>query len=172
MKIALTGTPGTGKTAAAGELEKMGYRVLHVHDLVETFTIGYDEKRESNIIDEDALARYVQEIDDPQLIIEGHVSHLLGCDAAMVLRCHPEELQKRLKNKHWKEEKIRENVEAEALDIILERALERHEKVWEIDTTGKRETEVAEEIAGIIETMPPPHYGEIDWSEWLMEHAG
>jgi len=172
MKIALTGTPGTGKTAAAKKLHEMGYQVLHIHDLVDGFTIGYDEKRESNIIDEDAMARYVQELDAPRLIIEGHVSHLLGCDAIIVLRCHPEELRKRLACKRWKEEKIQENVEAEALDIILERALERHERVWEIDTTGKTDVEVAEEIAEIIETIPPPHYGEIDWSEWLMEHAG
>lgn len=171
MKIALTGTPGTGKTAAAQRLHEMGYRVLHIHDLVDDFTIGYDEKRKSAIVDEDALARHVQKIEEPLLIIEGHMSHLLGCDAVIVLRCHPEELQKRLAHRGWKGEKIRENVEAEALDIVLDRTLEHHEQVWEIDTTGKTEAEIAEEIAGIIETMSPPRYGEIDWSEWVMEHA-
>lgn len=173
MKIALTGTPGTGKTSIANELEKRGYEIIRINDIADDFTIGYDEERQSKIVDEDALNEYMGEIkEDGILFIEGHLSHLLDVDAVIILRCNPEELEKRLKAKKWNERKIRENLEAEALDIVLDRALEKHEKVWEIDTTGRNAEEVADEIERIVKKMPPPEYGKIDWSEWLMENVG
>jgi len=95
----------------------------------------------------------------------------MDVDAVVVLRCHPEELKKRLAKKGWSEKKMRENLEAEALDIVLERALEKHERVWEVETTGKEIKEVSEEVKKIIDEMPPPNYGKIDYSEWLMENA-
>ncbi|MCD6573237.1 MAG: adenylate kinase family protein [Thermoplasmata archaeon] len=172
MKIALTGTPGTGKTSIADELEKRGYKIIRINDIANDFTIGYDEERQSKIVDEDALDEYIKEIkEDGILFIEGHLSHLLNVDAVIILRCNPEELEKRLKEKKWNERKIKENLEAEALDIILDRALEKHKKIWEIDTTKKSIDEIADEIEKIIKEFPPPRYGKIDWSEWLMENA-
>ena len=172
MKIALTGVPGTGKTSIADELEKRGYKIIRINDIANDFTIGYDEERQSKIVDEDALDEYIKEIkEDGILFIEGHLSHLLNVDAVIILRCNPEELEKRLKEKKWNERKIKENLEAEALDIILDRALEKHKKIWEIDTTKKSIDEIADEIEKIIKEFPPPRYGKIDWSEWLMENA-
>lgn len=172
MKIALTGTPGTGKTSIADELEKRGYKIIRINDIANDFTIGYDEERQSKIVDEDALDEYIKEIkEDGILFIEGHLSHLLNVDAVIILRCNPEELEKRLKEKKWNERKIKENLEAEALDIILDRALEKHKKIWEIDTTKKSIDEIADEIEKIVKEFPPPRYGKIDWSEWLMENA-
>ena len=173
MKIALTGTPGVGKTKVADVLEKMGYEVVRVEEIVDEFVIGYDEERQSKIIDEEELDEYVKKIKDGNiLIIEGHVSHLLSVDSVILLRCHPEELKERLTNKGWSERKIKENLEAEALDIILQRALEKHKRIWEIDTTGKDIQEIAEEINEIVKKMPSPCYGKIDWSEWIENHAG
>ena len=120
-------------------------------------------------MDEKALDEYIKKFDD--VIIEGHLSHLLSVDGVIILRCHPEELKKRLMKKNWDENKIKENLEAEALDIILDRALEKHKKIWEIDTTKKSIDEIADEIEKIIKEFPPPRYGKIDWSEWLMENA-
>jgi len=172
MKIALTGVPGTGKTSIADELEKRGYKIIRINDIANDFTIGYDEERQSKIVDEDALDEYIKEIkEDGILFIEGHLSHLLNVDAVIILRCNPEELEKRLKEKKWNERKIKENLEAEALDIILDRALEKHKKIWEIDTTKKSIDEIADEIEKIIKEFPPSRYGKIDWSEWLMENA-
>lgn len=173
MKIALTGTPGVGKTKVADVLEKMGYEVVRVEEIVDEFVIGYDEKRQSKIIDEEELDEYVKKIKDGNiLIIEGHVSHLLSVDSVILLRCHPEELKERLTNKGWSERKIKENLEAEALDIILQRSLEKHKRIWEIDTTGKDIQEIAEEVDVIVKKMPSPCYGKIDWSEWIENHVG
>jgi len=172
MKIALTGTPGVGKSEVAKRLEEMGYNVLRLEEIVDRFVIGYDDERESKIVDEEAMDEYIRGIKEKDiLIIEGHLSHLLSVDGVIILRCHPKELIKRLRTKKWNERKIKENVEAEALDIILERALEKHRKIWEIETTGKNVDEVAEEVRKIIEKRPPPNYGNIDYSEWLMENA-
>ncbi len=172
MKIALTGTPGVGKSEVAKRLEKMGYNVLRLEEIVDKFVVGYDEERESKIVDEEAIDEYIRQIkEEGILIIEGHLSHLLSVDGVILLRCHPKQLMKRLKAKKWNERKIRENVEAEALDIILERALEKHNKIWEVETTGKSIDEVVEEVRNIIEKLPPSNYGKIDYSEWLMENA-
>ena len=171
MKIAITGTPGVGKTSVAEEL-KDRYEIIHLSDLVDKFTIGYDEERESKIVDEEAMDEYIKSIrEEDIMLVEGHLSHLLSVDGVVVLRCHPEELKKRLAEKGWREKKIRENLEAEALDIILERALERHERVWEVETTGREIKEIAREVDEIIKKMPPPSHGKIDYSQWLMENA-
>ena len=173
MKIALTGTPGVGKSSIADILEKKGYRVLRIKDIADKFVIGYDEERQSKIVDEEKMDEYIRKIKEKDvLIIEGHLSHLLSVDGVILLRCHPEELKKRLEMKGWNEKKIRENLEAEALDIILQRALEKHKKIWEIDTTGRRVEEIVKEIEEIIKKQPPPNYGKIDYSNWLMENVG
>ena len=172
MKVAITGTPGVGKTGVAEAL-KDKYEIIHLAELVDRFTIGYDEERESKIVDEEAMDGYIRRIKEKGiLLVEGHLSHLMSVDAVIVLRCHPEELKKRLAKKGWKEKKIGENLEAEALDIILDRALEKHEKIWEIDVTEKSVSETANEIVKIVKQKPPPNYGKIDWSEWLIENVG
>ena len=47
------------------------------------------------------------------------------------------ELEMRLKSRGYSEEKIKENIEAEALDVILVEAFEWCKKVFEVNTTGK-----------------------------------
>ena len=170
MKWALSGTPGTGKTIVSNIIERKGYKILRLNDIVQRFTIGYDDERDSMIIDEKKLDKYVNSLSG-DIIIEGHLSHLLTVNGVIILRCHPIELKQRLKTRNWSEKKIQENVEAEAIDIILEKALELHKSIWEIDTTGKKAIETAEELERILTIRPPVNYGNIDWSEWVMDHA-
>lgn len=173
MKIALSGTPGVGKSNVADVLERIGYKVVRVEELAHEFIVGYDAERQSSIIDEEALDKYVKKLRGQDiLIIEGHVSHLLSVNYVILLRCHPEELRVRLMNKGWHEKKIMENLMAEALDIILQRALETHKSIWEIDTTNKDAQKVAKEIDIIVKTMPPPCYGQLDWSKWIEDYVG
>ena len=172
MKIALTGTPGTGKSSVANELTRMGYAILRLEEVINTSIIGYDKKRHSKIVDEKKLDNHIQAINEKGvLIVEGHLSHLLNIKNVIILRCHPSELKNRLMIKKWNERKIKENVEAEALDVILDTALKKCENIWEIDTTRKNPIEIAKKIGVILNTRPAPDYGKIDWSVWLMEHA-
>ena len=114
--------------------------------------------------------------------LEGWILCLLGCfysllksiEKVIVFRCHPKDLAKRLSSKGWKKEKIKENIEAEMLDVILCEALEHHSKenVFEIDTTNKSIDEVTSSVVEIIENefknMKKYKIGNIDWSEEIL----
>lgn len=156
--IAITGTPGTGKTTVAKILRSRGYKVLSVNELAEEFGCVIGEENGVKILDVDCL----REIRVSADFVEGHMSHHLNADAVVVLRCHPRVLYERLARKGWDEDKIRENVEAEIIDYILVEALELHDNVHEIDTTTLSPEEVADKIESILrgESYPP---GSVDW---------
>lgn len=169
MQIALTGTPGTGKTTVARLLP---YRIIDINALVrEGLNLGTDPERGCLEADMDGLALRLSEMEIDTganrgdiAILEGHFSHFFA-DWAIVLRLSPSVLRERLEERGYTQGKIRENLEAEALDVILVEALENCSRVDEIDTTGKTPQDVAELIIKIIECdmrLPP---GQVSWLE-------
>ncbi len=68
----------------------------------------------------------------------------------ILLRTHPLTLLKRLQNKRWPEEKVIENVLAEAFNIIAEQLLPWEHDVIEVDTTQLTPREAAEAILGRV----------------------
>ena len=97
-------------------------------------------------------------------VLVGHLAHLLPVRAAIVLRCHPSELELRLKRAgRGTPAERRENVAAEATDVVLVEALGRGLTVWEIDTTGRSAESVARAVASRLRRGGPPRYGRIDW---------
>lgn len=152
MRIALTGTPGTGKTTLASLLP---WRIVDINALVKAgLNLGRDEERGCLEADMDALAARLDEMEQAwpagePVILEGHLSHHFA-DRAIVLRLSPSELAIRLEERGYSEAKIRENLEAEALDVILVEAVEMCSRVDEIDTTGKSPQEVAGIVGRII----------------------
>ncbi len=164
MKLALTGTPGTGKSTIA-DLVDAGFKVVHVNDLIrDGHNTGLDEERGCLIADLPKLSRYVLGLEG-DYILEGHVAHLLPADAVIVLRASPGALRKRLHGRGWGEAKIRENVDAEALDLILVEALETDKKVYEIDTTNMTPMQVRDAVREIIEGTDKYGPGSVDFSE-------
>ncbi len=182
MMIALTGTPGTGKTTVCGIIsEQYGekYHIIDLNKLVidERLYTGRDEKRDSYIADIEKLEKRITQIismlpESKDIIIEGHLSHFLPADAIIVLRAHPAVLTERLGRKNYPKEKIKENAEAEAIDVVLVESAEINDKVLEIDTTNMKPQAVVESIVSIIgslkngkilETYLP---GKIDWIEY------
>mgnify|MGYP002681817506 FL=1 len=159
----MTGTPGTGKTTVAAML---GYRVLDINSLVrEGMNLGLDPERGCLEADMDALSGHLVSLDGNEpMILEGHFSHHFA-EWAIVLRLSPAALRTRLEGRGYSQAKIRENLEAEALDVILVEAVEMCRRVDEIDTTGRSAAEVAAMIENIIEGrlhLPP---GQADWLE-------
>ncbi|MDT8357676.1 MAG: adenylate kinase family protein [Methanomicrobiaceae archaeon] len=166
MMWGITGTPGTGKSSIARELEKRGFRVGHVHDTVKDYVVGDDPERGTRVVDVERWAEGFGHIDG---IIEGHIAHYLPCNAVVVLRCRPDLLEARLASRGYPEVKIRENVEAEALDVILIETLEVHppDHVYELDTTSLSVEEAADRIEEFIRGGGAPSHGTVDWSGFL-----
>lgn len=162
MRVALTGTPGAGKTSLAEKLE--GFEVISLKEFARENNIG--EKKEELEIDVKELREAFEETfeSDKDLLIEGHFSHFLSADLCVVLRCEPQELEKRLKERAYTDQKIRENLEAEKIDLTLQEALEAQEEVLEFDTTGKAPEEAAKELQERIERKETG-YGKVDWSD-------
>ena len=175
MRVVVTGTPGTGKTSAVEVLEDdpdftdSGLEVVHLNDLIrdEDLWDERDEERDSLVADLDAVAERLEGRED--LLIESHLAHHLDADRVVVLRCHPEELERRLVERGESEAKAHENAESEALDVILSEAVAEHgmESVYERETTDLTPDEVADEIAAVVAGDREPSAGEVDYLDYL-----
>ncbi len=164
--VAITGTPGTGKTTVANVLRRRGYRILSVNELAERLDCIIGEEEGCKVVDVEKLAERVRSILPKGLVLlEGHLSHHLNPDKVIVLRCNPVELKRRLEGKGWPEEKVLENVEAEIVDSILIEAIESCDEVYEIDTTEMLPEEVADAIELLIRGEAKDRFkpGKIDW---------
>jgi adenylate kinase len=181
MLIALTGTPGVGKTAVAILLKEKGYEILDLTKIAisKNFTYEFDKSRDSFVIDIEKLDKHIHEqyhSSNDTIFLDGHISHLLkSVDKVIVLRCHPEELEKRLESKNWLKKKVKENIETEMLDVILCEAVDNHyeKNVFEIDTTNKSIASVVSSVTEIIKNgfkhMKKYNIGNIDWSEEILK---
>ena len=171
MKIGITGTPGTGKSAVCKILKKY-YPVIDLNQLIKDKKLytGKDQQRNTLITDTDALVKYVSHYVKywdvkKTTIFEGHLAHYLPLDVFIVFRASPYELRRRLIKKGFDNAKINENVEAEALDVILIEALEMNDNVHEINTSDKDVAEVASCVIQILNGSDNYRPGSIDWSE-------
>ena len=134
MIIAVTGTPGTGKSKSSALFaKKIGHKRVDLNRKIRQNKLfsSYDRLRDTYVADMRKVRKFVKNLakSKPDIVIDSHVSHELGADMVIVLRCRPEELVKRLRNRRWSRRKIEENVEAEFIGIISHEARKRHKKV-------------------------------------------
>ena len=174
MRVAVTGTPGTGKTTATTLLEESdaipaGFEAVHLNDVLEAegFYTDVDAERESKVADLEALEGWLDGRDD--LVVESHLAHHLPADRVAVLRCAPASLEERLLGRGESAAKARENAESEALDVILAEAVDQHglESVYEIDTTDRPPEGVAETLAAVVNGDREPSAGTVDFVGYL-----
>ena len=175
MRIAITGTPGTGKTTCSKMIEtKMD--IVHLNEIVKNkkFQKGFDESRQTAVVDIDSVRNLFDGRDN--IIIESHISHLLDVDKVIILRCRPDELERRLISRNEISEvhsksSIKENIDAEALDVILFEALEMHgeEKVYEIEGSDKNPEEIVQEMEAVILGDSAPNVGIVSYIEYLFD---
>jgi adenylate kinase len=169
MKIAISGTPCTGKTEVSEVLsKKLNYKLISINDFAEELDafVGYDKKRESRILDMDRLEKEIKKLEE-DIILEGHTSHLFPADIVIVLRCNPEVLKKRLDKRYPKNPlKVRENLEVEILGVITSEALTKNKKVYEIDTSENSVKKNVDDILKILNGNAEEFkVGKIDWLE-------
>jgi len=159
--IAITGTPGTGKTTLAKELSLLlRYRYVSQSEIVKKgakgISEGYDKIRRTSIVDPKkftasvlALVRALKAAKSPVkgLVIDSHMSHFLPVkhvDLCIVARCSSlKALKRRLEAKGYSPAKVRENLDAEIFDTCLVEAEEMGHKVLSVDTAGKSPKVVA-----------------------------
>ncbi|PSP54505.1 adenylate kinase [Halobacteriales archaeon QS_1_67_19] len=172
MRVAVTGTPGTGKTAAVEVLDAdpdFDLDVVHLNDLIreEELWEDRDAERDSLVADLDAIGARLAGRDD--LLVESHLAHHLDADRVVVLRCHPEEIERRLVERGESDPKAAENAESEALDVVLSEAVEARglDSVYEIETTDRDPEAVAAAIAAVVAGEREPSAGEVDYLEYL-----
>ena len=153
MRIAITGTPGTGKTEVAKEISRiLKIPLKDVSPILRNSKIGYDSNRQCDIVDEEMFGKLVSEIRG-DFVIEGHIAHYINpksVDCIIVLTCSQKELKKRLAKKGWSMEKINENLDAENIKVILGEAMDFGHRIIEFDTTGKHADQSAGELAKVI----------------------
>ena len=185
MRVAVTGTPGTGKTTAAERLDT-DLDVVHLNEVItsEGLSTELDEERGSLVADMDALSEWLEGRDD--CVVESHLAHNFGADRVVVLRAHPDAIVERLRERGDSDarahgnagsgepprtltRKARENAEAEALDVILSEAVHHHgtENVYEIATTDRDPDEVARAIEAVVAGEREPTAGTVEYTDWL-----
>lgn len=173
--IAITGTPGVGKSSISKALaSKINAQVISINELVkkEKLYSGSDEKRDTLIADIKRVSRRISEIisnASGDIIVEGHfavdVVPLEKIALVFVLRRNPEELESILKERSYKEEKIRENLAAEILDVCLYDSVKKCgiNKVCEIDVSSRSVEDVVQEIIRVLNGEEESKVGVVDW---------
>lgn len=168
ITVALTGTPGVGKTTVAAVAAAKGWMVIDLKAWArkEGCVIAYDAQDQADVIDLDQLATRMPT--GSRILIEGHLSHLLPVDLAWVIRCDPAILRPRLAARSYPGAKVHENLEAEALDLILSEAMDSVPRVVQRDGTRRSPLELFQAFADAgLAGAKGEDLEAVDWSERL-----
>lgn len=153
--IVVTGSVGAGKTTLSRELARiLRCRYINLGDYLisKGLTAGIDRRRKSIIVKEGNIMDELKKEDC--LIIETIYPNLLSGispDLVIVLKCDPEELYRRLKDR-YDAEKIIENVEADVIDTFTIESINTFgdDKIMEIDTTN---TTLEDEVKLVLSAL-------------------
>jgi adenylate kinase len=152
VRIIITGVPGTGKSVVSEELsKKLGIEIVKVTEFSREHGIGKKDGEEL-VIDEKVLERELKKSLPKEFILEGHMACevKVPADFIFVLRVHPKILEKRLEKRGYSKQKLKDNLECEALDYCGVMAAKYYgKKAWEIP--GDKIKDTIREILEIIE---------------------
>lgn len=140
----ITGTPGTGKSTLAQELgEEFDRSVINITGLLRQRKLDseWDDKRQCFLVDVERLTEILEDLAQttPDAIIDGHLSHYLSpqyVDRCIVTKCDLAELKRRLEERGYDEDKIRENLDCEIFDVCHVEATEYGHNVEVVYTDG------------------------------------
>ena len=141
--IAVSGTPGVGKSTLAKYLaKKLKFFRLDLHHYYKEISKGYDLKKHCYDVNLQKFKKIVLNLKKEQnIILDSHISHLLPkkeVDLCIIITCsNLKKLEKRLKKRGYSKQKIRENLDAEIFQVCLMEAKERKQKMIVIDSSSK-----------------------------------
>jgi adenylate kinase len=175
--IALTGTPGTGKSRVARALRPL--RAVEVADLALAWSVA-SRIRGGVEVDVPAFLRRARRpgaLRDFDVIV-GHLAHLLPLRDVVLLRCQPIELDRRLRAARRGTEQTRaQNVAAEATDVIRWEAVRPGRRILQVDTSRQSVASVASLVAAFARTRRVGRAVRIDWladpavTDYLLDRA-
>lgn len=177
-KIAVSGTPGTGKSTFAQKLaEDLDYDLIDLNEKIREEGI-YDEDSDGTMaVSTENLRKIFEDIltSEKGFVIDGLLSYLLSPEQVtdvVVLRTRPKILKTRLEKRDYSESKLKDNVESEALGVVLEETVDIHgpENVYEIDTTDLSPQEVLKMFKEGLEGKRDLSPGSVDWLEGYYEN--
>ena len=173
LTLAVSGTPGTGKSSLCEAMKERGWTVSSVRELAKQHRcLGeVDETDGANTVDIHRLAEAWSAPTEGLHLIAGHLAHLLDVDGIVLLRCHPSPLRQRLELRGYPAIKVQNNVEWEMLaghwSEILE--FEIQTPLIELDSsaleTGALVERVVDWVASQLASQPAAGQapGAIDW---------
>lgn len=184
--IVVTGTPGTGKTSLCRYIVRRNKGWVHL-DLgnfaVETNSvIGYDRSLETSIVNisglKKSLYRHVLSDDRSgvKLLVDGHyaaeVSPSRYVNYCIILRCRPDVLWLRLKNKGYGDEKARRNVESELTDYcyLMAKNFLGNRRIMQLDTTRRSVERVYARFMEHYNNRTRCEGDKVDWVGFLLKH--
>lgn len=153
--IVITGTPGVGKSTLAVFLQKkFGWRRLDIHKYYSQLSDGYNNKKKCYDLSLPKLKKKVLAVrdrDTTPLIIDSHVAHYLPSkmvDLCVVLtQSNLKKLKKRLEQRGYGRNKVRENLDAEIMQVCLAEAQEQgHRLLVFDDLTSKKILQLAQKV--------------------------
>lgn len=170
--LAVSGTPGAGKTTLCEAMKHDGWHVLSLATLAEEHDCmgPVDEADGAAPIDVHRLAETWEAPEEGRWLVDGHLAHLLEVDGIVLLRCKPSVLNERLSTRGYEERKVRANVEwemtaghwAELMEFEIDLPL------LELDTTEGGTATASQVRAWVEEGLPSRPLteqvmGAIDW---------
>lgn len=137
--VAITGTPGVGKSTFARKLAlNLDARLIDVNSIVNEFGLfsGYD-KDGAKLVELNALKKQLEKMIRSiggSVVVEGHLLCEIKIKGAsvIVLREHLETIKKRLLKRRYPVTKVRDNIVSEALDYCGIRSHANYAEVFEV----------------------------------------